>query len=100
MNCPCMRSMQTFVKIFPLPTVACDGRADLAIILDISGSIRYERFGDVKQFLVDAISEMEVWQDKIRIALITFHDDARLEFGLNFYTHVQVSILWAILTPK
>ena len=68
----------------------CDGSIDLAIILDKSGSIQHERFEGVKQFLVDVVTDLEVFGDKVRVALVSFDDVAQLHFGLNFYDNMQV----------
>ena len=71
------------------PVLGCSGELDLAIILDKSGSIQSERYPLVKQFLMDILEQLEMWEDKIRIAAITFHDDATLHFDLNDYAGRQ-----------
>lgn len=65
------------------------GRLDLVIILDRSGSIRQEMFDDVKQYIVNVISEFEVYDDKVRVACVAFSDDATTIFYLNTYSQLQ-----------
>lgn len=64
----------------------CNGEADIVFIIDKSGSIRNERFMAVKEFFVTVIEDMELWNDKIRIGLVSFDDQARVEFFMDTYT--------------
>lgn len=61
---------------------------DLVIVLDTSGSML--GFLDTAiQFLKDVIGQFEISFDETRIALITFSNQARLEFDLVRYTSLQ-----------
>lgn len=51
--------------------------------------MRHEYFSDVKDMLVDVVEELEVWGNKVRIALISFADNAHLEFGLDTFSSKQ-----------
>ena len=61
----------------------------MLFILDRSGSVQHERFDEVKEFLVNIVEDLEVWNDKIRIAAVSFSDEAVLEFDLNDYNTKQ-----------
>lgn len=67
----------------------CGGELDVLYIVDRSGSIRHERFEEVKEMIAETVSELETWQGKVRVAGISFSDDARVEFQLDSYTHKQ-----------
>ena len=61
----------------------CPGAADIVIALDVSGSIRQERFADVLEFFVGVVENLEVYNDKVRVGALTFSDSATLQFRLN-----------------
>ncbi len=63
--------------------------ADILFIIDKSGSVRHERFEDVKEMLTDAIDRLEIFNDKVRVAAISFCDDATLDFDLDDYRSKQ-----------
>jgi len=67
----------------------CSGELDVLFIIDKSGSIRHERFMDVKDMIASTVSQFEVYRDKVRIAAVSFSDAAQLEFSLNTYTSAQ-----------
>ena len=81
----CVKNSMPHFKHFP----GCSAYADILFLIDRSGSIRHERFDEVKEFLVDIIDDLEVWNDKIRVAAISFSDDATLEFDFNDYRTKQ-----------
>ena len=41
----------------------CEGSADVVFIIDKSGSIRHEKFGEVQQFINAIIEQLEVMAD-------------------------------------
>ncbi len=61
--------------------------ADILLIIDKSGSIR--RFDDVKEMLTDAIDRLEIFNDKVRVAAVSFSDNATLDFDLDDYRTKQ-----------
>ena len=66
----------------------CDGRADVAFLIDSSGSIQYERFDDyVKPFVMSVIAELDVGSDRTRVASAIFSNTARVVFYLDQYTN-------------
>ncbi len=62
---------------------------DLAFIVDSSGSIRNERFPIVKDFIVSILQELDVRQDRTRVGMVYWSDNAQLGFYLNQYTAKQ-----------
>lgn len=68
---------------------ACDGMIDLALVIDKSGSIEHQRFPMVKDFLAQILSQLSMWEDKVRVATVSFHDDAELHYNLNTYRSRQ-----------
>ena len=79
------------ISSFPFSHLsACSGYADLVVALDTSGSVRPERFPDVKNFVKDIVSNLEIGEDKTHVGVVTWSDDANLEFQLNQYTRKQV----------
>ena len=61
----------------------CPGAADIVIALDVSGSIRQERFADILEYFVGVVENLEVYNDKVRVGALTFSDSATLQFRLN-----------------
>ena len=66
-----------------LPCAECQGAADIVFAIDVSGSIRQERFDQVREFLVSIVENMEVYNDKVRVGALIFSDSATLQFRLN-----------------
>ena len=63
---------------------ACVGKpADVALILDNSGSIRPGQYRQMMEFVETLILSFDVAPDKTRIAAITFANDAQARFNLN-----------------
>ena len=67
----------------------CDGRLDICIVLDASGSIRNERFPAVLELVVNVIDQFEVSPTKTRFAALKYSDDAVWLFDLDTYTSKQ-----------
>ena len=65
--------------------VACDGAADVAFLLDKSGSIRNDQWPRVQDFVNFVINNLEVGPNKVQVAAASFDDSAALEFRLNQY---------------
>ena len=61
----------------------CQGAADIVFAIDVSGSIRLERFDQVRELLVSIVENMEVYNDKVRVGALIFSDRATLQFRLN-----------------
>ncbi|KAG8442862.1 hypothetical protein GDO86_011610 [Hymenochirus boettgeri] len=73
--------------------------ADIVFLLDGSWSIGTENFKTMQNFLYTLINGFDVGQDKIRIALVQYSDNARTEFYLNSYSHKE-DVLQYIQTLK
>lgn len=54
-------------------------------MVDTSGSIRRPRFEMLKDFLKKILGEQEIRSDRARVGLLTFSDDASVQFQLNTY---------------
>ena len=78
---------------------AGSGRVDLVIGLDVSGSVRRERFPDVLEFVADVVDDLEVSADKTRVALVYYSDDAYLLFDFTQFDNKQDIIYWIKRTP-
>ena len=63
----------------------CLGSNDVVILLDISGSLD-DVYNEVMSFLHHVIYGLEFQQDRNRLSLITFADDAEVRFDLDDYT--------------
>ncbi len=79
--------------VFKLVTVSgCSAAADILFVIDGSGSIRHERFNDIKDFVIGIVEGLEINSNrpnKVRIALICFDDEPFTEFYLNTYQQKQ-----------
>lgn len=70
-----------FVFIF-LPT-ECDGVADVAFLLDESGSVGAGNFVKVKNFLVKTVQQLKIGPMNIRISLVKFGSSITTVSHLN-----------------
>lgn len=50
----------------------CYGEADVVFAVDVSGSIRENRFSMMKEWLSLVVENLEISGDKTRVALLTF----------------------------
>ncbi|KAK3083543.1 hypothetical protein FSP39_025167 [Pinctada imbricata] len=64
----------------------CNSSGDIVFILDSSGSVGRDQFYKVLNFTYTTVSDLDIDTGHFRIAVITFSDNARLEFNLNRYT--------------
>ena len=67
----------------------CTTSMDLAFVLDLSGSIDVV-YHVITNFTRHMIEGLSVNNENVRVAIITYSTDARIEFNLNQY---QVSII-------
>lgn len=63
--------------------------ADIVFAIDVSGSIRRERFYIVQDFVKNITKNLEVGQDKTRIGVVSWSDDAAVNFNLNQFSQLQ-----------
>ena len=69
--------------------VDCTEDSDIAFIIDNSGSIGHDNYESAKDFVTSIIEDLNVGEDRTRVALITYSDTANLVFNLNRYDHRQ-----------
>lgn len=76
--------------LFNSHKIGCSGVLDLMIVLDASGSIRSERFKYVENMTLAIIRELEIAQDKTRVGVIIYSDQALIAIRLNQFYKRQV----------
>ena len=64
---------------------------DLIFVLDSSGSVGSSNFQNVRSFVSNLVSQLEIGPDNTQVGLINFASSARIEFHLN--THQDSSSL-------
>ena len=69
--------------------VDCKEDSDIAFIIDNSGSIEHDEYESAKDFVISIVEDLNVGQDRTRVALITYSDTANLVFNLDRYDHRQ-----------
>jgi collagen type VI alpha len=79
----------------PPVTMLCNSAADIVIMLDGSGSIGYDDFALLKEFVVQVVEQLDVDSGKIRIGLLTASTTVSLQYNLNQYTN-RISMIAAI----
>ncbi|ELT98504.1 hypothetical protein CAPTEDRAFT_225901 [Capitella teleta] len=67
----------------------CNGRFDIVFALDVSGSIRRSRFHFLTEWVRSLINELEVHEDRTRVGVVLFSDDATVAIALNEFTHKE-----------
>lgn len=67
----------------------CSAKADIAFILDSSGSIGQTNYNKMLKFVRDVTSKFDVGQDKIRVAAEIFSDRTYNQFLLSKYNDRQ-----------
>ena len=63
--------------------IDCRGESDIIFVLDVSGSIGRRTFNAVLEYIIAVTDMLEVRQDKTRVGIIKFSDDAQIELHLN-----------------
>jgi len=71
----------------------------MVIGVDVSGSVRQERLPDTLDFIVSVVNDLEVGEEKTRVALVYFSDNAYQLFDLGQYNDKQDVIYWIKRTP-
>ena len=79
---------------------ACLGKpADVALILDNSGSIRPNQYRQMMEFIETLVLSLDIGSDKTRVAVITFANDAVVRFDLNKYSD-GLDVVDALMTMR
>ena len=68
---------------------------DLIFVLDSSGSVGSTNFQNVKNFVSNLVSQLEIGPDNTQVGVINFATSVRIEFHLNRYQDSS-SLLQAI----
>jgi len=83
--------------------IACSNGADVVFALDASGSIEFDNFQRITQFVGMVVQTLDI--DSVanspaisRVGLITFSDNAVLQFHLNRY-RTKAALLQAVNVP-
>ncbi|CAD5119952.1 DgyrCDS8533 [Dimorphilus gyrociliatus] len=63
--------------------VECKSSADIAFILDTSGSVGPQKFDSMKGFVKTMIDKLNVAEDYSNVAVVTYSDNPKLEFDLT-----------------
>ena len=71
-----------------------DSQADIVFLVDRSGSINdtstgtgdQSNWGQIRKFMVDFTSGLSIGPKAIQISVVTFDNNADLQFGFNNYT--------------
>ncbi|GFS11662.1 collagen alpha-1(XII) chain [Elysia marginata] len=66
-----------------------DGKIDLALLLDASGSVNYGDFIKQADFLADLVAQFDVGPTKMQVAAATFDSYVHREFFLDDYSDTQ-----------
>ncbi|XP_078269696.1 collagen alpha-6(VI) chain-like [Rhinoraja longicauda] len=69
------------------------GDADIIFLIDGSDSIRKDDFTKIKTFMVNIVDRMTTGSDHVRIGLIQFSTQTKLEFELNEYSSNELQKL-------
>lgn len=65
--------------------LACDAKADVAFLLDSSGSIGQQNFRLVKDFVHRVVQEMAIGKGHTRVGVASYSTNARMGFHLDDY---------------
>ncbi|CAH1789268.1 unnamed protein product [Owenia fusiformis] len=67
-------------------TASPKGRADIAFVVDGSGSVGAGNFEKMKSFVRDVTNDLTIGSDAVQVAFVLFSDSSAVEFGLNAFT--------------
>ncbi|XP_036917207.1 collagen alpha-5(VI) chain isoform X2 [Sturnira hondurensis] len=70
--------------------------ADFYFLIDGSGSIRAEDFGQIKTFMLGVIDMFSIGPDRVRVGAVQYSDKKKVEFDIHVYTN-GVDLRQAIL---
>ena len=72
------------------PTSPCE-QEDIVFLVDASGSIQYQNWPIIKNFIRNVVNDFDVGPRKVQVGIATFGDNVNLEFHLNrYYTKADV----------
>lgn len=66
-------------------SAACDAKADVAFLIDSSGSIGQHNFRLVKDFIYKVVEELTIGKRHTRVGVVSYSTSARMGFHLDDY---------------
>ena len=63
----------------------CTGRADVAFVVDTSGSVGHHNFERLKTAAMEIIRSLDIDNGNYRVAFMSFSSNTKLEYGLDDY---------------
>lgn len=76
-------SINYVLILYYIVLAICPIQADIALILDVSGSINDKDLGQVVEAFERFVDMYEISQEKTHIGIITYSSDASLALGFN-----------------
>lgn len=77
-------------EVTPLPSISkpdCQhGKADIIFVLDSSTSVGPENWKLQLQFVNDLTHPLKIGRKAVRVALVTFNTDTKIQFGFDRFT--------------
>jgi collagen type VI alpha len=73
----------------------CSNRADIAFVIDSSGSIQKEHFGRVLEFIKGMVRQMDLTNGQIRVSIAYFSDDPVLQLPFSSVSATE-DVLYAV----
>ncbi len=74
---------------FSLPACAQKDEADIFFLMDDSGSIEYDNFNDMKEFIIKFIQSFHIGPHHVRMGLVKYASSPTLEFDLTKYSDAK-----------
>lgn len=71
--------------LFLFPVCSSASVADIVFLVDGSSSVGQRNFQRIRTFLYKVISALDIGLDKVRVALVLYSDEPRLEFSLDSF---------------
>jgi len=68
---------------------ACTSYIDLVFVIDVSGSIQFERMNTVREFLVSIVADLDIASTSTRVGAVYFSNDSYTAFTLDQYNSRQ-----------
>ena len=68
---------------------ACTSYIDLIFIVDVSGSIQFERIKIIREFLVSIVADLDIGPNSTRVAAAYFSNESYTAFTLDQYNTRQ-----------
>lgn len=63
----------------------CDDRADVVFVIDSSGSVGFDSFGRIKEYMSHIVDNFNIGSDATQVGVVTFSHNSRADIYLNQY---------------